>query len=332
MTTRIAMLVDFSPASMKALHHCAALAQKLQACVDILHAYEVPADTSAEAGEQAVAERQARTEGCARVLELLGVRDVRARLEVVSGNLPASLAALVAWEDYDFVFVGKSSRGWLSRLVTGSVTRELLDGCECPVLVVAEDSRPPVSTLDGRAEPRGSRSVSHAPPPSPWSEAHAAVGFDYDAFDYDEPTHSDLPPEVVQPMAGLRVLVVDDDPDMRALLGMSLRKVGCDVTEARDGVEASALLASAAQHPPDIVVTDVMMPRRSGIGLLEEINRLGLRVPVVLISAMGSDALGPHAEHLGAAAVLTKPVDMDSVTSTVSSVVRGARASLHPTF
>ena len=83
-----------------------------------------------------------------------------------------------------------------------------------------------------------------------------------------------------------RVLVVDDDPAVRATLGMYLMSAGYDVATADDGITAVAHLSKAI---PDLLVTDLNMPIMSGIELISHMRTLHPQVPIV---AMSGDYLG----------------------------------------
>ena len=69
---------------------------------------------------------------------------------------------------------------------------------------------------------------------------------------------------------GKRVLLVDDDPDMITALQALLRDTGAEISTAFDGNQA---LEMAAEHDPDIIVLDAMLPKRSGFLVLEKIKR-----------------------------------------------------------
>ena len=127
-----------------------------------------------------------------------------------------------------------------------------------------------------------------------------------------------MPPS--PPAARARVLVVDDDADIRALLATVLADAGCHVDLAPDG---EAALALAALHPPDAVVLDLLLPDTTG---WEVANRLGQQIgrPVPIVIASGAHArlfrLPPHV-----ACVIPKPFDPDSVVRAVQSVLRATR-------
>ena len=82
-----------------------------------------------------------------------------------------------------------------------------------------------------------------------------------------------------------RVLVVEDDTAVRTLLAWRLRRQGCTVEEAEDGVEALSLNERSI---PDVVVTDMAMPRLDGLGLLKAIREKDPDLPVIILTGHGS--------------------------------------------
>ncbi len=102
-----------------------------------------------------------------------------------------------------------------------------------------------------------------------------------------------------------RVLVADDDPSFRALLGDILEGAGHVVTEARDGHEA---WLHAERQPFDLVLSDQRMPRVDGLELLRRLRSRGAAPPVVMLTAYGTIPQAVEAVRLGAADYLTKPL------------------------
>src|SRR5215210_516450 len=110
----------------------------------------------------------------------------------------------------------------------------------------------------------------------------------------------------------LRVLVVEDEPLVRALVTMAFEAEGYEVDTAADGAEA---LAKARQEPPQAIVLDLMMPVMNGWDFLAAWQRepTSVSVPVVVISAGYQQQELPP---LDVQAHLTKPFDMDRLVAT----------------
>lgn len=122
-----------------------------------------------------------------------------------------------------------------------------------------------------------------------------------------------------------RVLVAEDQPEMRALLRRALKRRGYDVMDASDGPElirsiVDGLIANETQVP-DLIVTDVRMPGFSGMEVLARLRSEGWTTPVILITAFGDAQLHQDAALLGAACVLNKPFAMEDLCSAVEKLV-----------
>ena len=118
-------------------------------------------------------------------------------------------------------------------------------------------------------------------------------------------------------LAKLRILVVEDDDDMRESLGRILGRAGYQVQLARDGGEAITVLQAQPFH---LVLTDLVMPRMGGLELLREIRRLGQSLPVVFLTAFGSRAAFTKAMDLGAVGFVTKPFQASSLLAVIREV------------
>lgn len=105
-----------------------------------------------------------------------------------------------------------------------------------------------------------------------------------------------------------RVLLADDEPHIRRVLETLLESSGFDVESVDNGAAALALLDDPTE-PFDFVLSDLMMPERSGIEVLAGLNAMEHRAgtPVVILTAKGQDADRQRALALGAADFLTKP-------------------------
>ncbi len=112
-----------------------------------------------------------------------------------------------------------------------------------------------------------------------------------------------------------RILVVDDEPGIRATVSAMLEIEGYVVDQAANGADALALLAHGL---PDLIVLDMRMPILDGWGFAAELRRRGHEVPIVVMTA-ARDA-GRWAAEISAAATLSKPFRYDDLISTVQRV------------
>ncbi len=106
-----------------------------------------------------------------------------------------------------------------------------------------------------------------------------------------------------------RVLVVDDEAGVRESLRMLL-KAECDVATAPDVDHA---LESIGASPPDLIILDLIMPRRSGLDLLAELQERGQSVPVVVLTATKTVASAVEAMKRGATDYVTKPFELEAL-------------------
>lgn len=124
----------------------------------------------------------------------------------------------------------------------------------------------------------------------------------------------------------LRILLAEDDDDTRSLLARVLVRAGHQVVEMEDGFELSDYLELLARgkvpQPPDLILTDVRMPGRTGLELLAQVQAARIGCPVVLLSAFMDDRTRQEARRLGASAVLVKPVDFDTLEATLQECAR----------
>lgn len=114
------------------------------------------------------------------------------------------------------------------------------------------------------------------------------------------------------------VLLVDDDPHMVRTLELILKLRGYEVLVAHSGEEALALAKSRAIN---CVVSDIRMPGMDGVELYRAIKARRTNTPVVLMTAYSADALVDQGLEEGAAAVLTKPVDIDELLGLIASLI-----------
>ena len=135
-------------------------------------------------------------------------------------------------------------------------------------------------------------------------------------------------------MNSARILVVDDDENLRWVLQTQLEDMGYVVSTAPDGSQA---IAAVEKEPPALVLTDLRMPGLSGMELLDRIHSEYPEVPVVIMTAFGTIQSAVQAMRAGAYDYLTKPIDGEELGLVVSRVlehfrlieeVRTLRASL----
>jgi DNA-binding response OmpR family regulator len=126
-------------------------------------------------------------------------------------------------------------------------------------------------------------------------------------------------------MAGKYVLVVDDDPDLVETVAMMLESKGCEVGRAYDGVEGEE---SIKERAPDLVILDIMMPRKDGYVLCAELkaNEETRDIPVVLLTAVGEavpTTTYTHADGMSTEAddYIAKPIDTEGLWEVVSGLL-----------
>lgn len=122
-----------------------------------------------------------------------------------------------------------------------------------------------------------------------------------------------------------RLLLAEDDREVRSLLAYALRKDGYQIIEAATGAELRSYLGSSVDRVqgfelPDLVVTDLRMPGKTGLEVLAWMRDLGCAIPVILVTAFGDPETHAEARRLGAVAVLDKPFDIGVLRAEVSAV------------
>ena len=121
-----------------------------------------------------------------------------------------------------------------------------------------------------------------------------------------------------------RILVADDEPHIRRVLETLLETSGFEVDAVCDGAEALARLDDPTRDYA-LVLTDLMMPERSGLEVLEGIGAMAHRVglPVVVLTAKGQDADRQQAVALGASDFLTKPFSPKKLLGRILEILDG---------
>ncbi len=120
-------------------------------------------------------------------------------------------------------------------------------------------------------------------------------------------------------MTQQHILVVDDEPNIREVVELYLRREGFAVTVAADG---AAALAAVNQNPPDLIVLDLMLPRIEGFAVLESMRQNGHDIPVIMLTAKTTEAEQIAGFELGADDYVTKPFSPKTLVARVKAVLR----------
>ena len=118
------------------------------------------------------------------------------------------------------------------------------------------------------------------------------------------------------------LLLVDDDPNTLASLSRAFRLAGHEATVCDNAARAVELLRTESF---DLILSDVVMPGRSGLELLEDLKKAGVKTPIVLISGQANIEMAVRATKLGALDFLEKPLSTDKLLLTVENAMRLSR-------
>lgn len=121
------------------------------------------------------------------------------------------------------------------------------------------------------------------------------------------------------------VVVAEDDGDMLLLVARVLRRAGYRVEVTTNGDDLHSVLKNAhlSTQMPAVVVSDVRMPGRDIMSVVEQIRTWGWTIPVLLITAFADDCLIDAASEVDATAVLSKPFDLDDLRLVLGALVNG---------
>ena len=122
---------------------------------------------------------------------------------------------------------------------------------------------------------------------------------------------------------GARILAVDDEPSIRRSLQVHLEGKGYVVLTAPNGEEAMEMFP---QHPPDVVIADLILPGMDGIELTRRIRERS-SVPIIVLSAIGEEQKKVEALELGADDYVTKPFNMEELVARVRALLRRSAKS-----
>lgn len=119
-----------------------------------------------------------------------------------------------------------------------------------------------------------------------------------------------------------RILIIDDEPQIRSMLTLMLERDGFEVVEAPDGVEGIKVYR---QNPADLIITDLIMPNKDGIGMIIDLKKEFPDVKIIAMSGGGlnkPDGYLKGAKKLGASCTLTKPIDREEMLRAVRDILK----------
>jgi DNA-binding response OmpR family regulator len=127
-------------------------------------------------------------------------------------------------------------------------------------------------------------------------------------------------------MSPKRILVIEDETDIREMLSLRLKKEKFDVSEASEGMTG---LKKALEEQPDLVLLDLMLPFTSGLDILRKLraNRKVAQMPIIIVSAKGDESDVVVGLELGADDYVTKPFNMSVLIARINALLRRFQAS-----
>jgi DNA-binding response OmpR family regulator len=122
----------------------------------------------------------------------------------------------------------------------------------------------------------------------------------------------------------MRVLVIEDNPKMAAAIERGLREQGFAVDIAHSGIKGEQL---AATDVHDVVILDVMLPDRDGVEVCRNLRRRGIKVKILMLTALGSTPDTIEGLDSGADSYLAKPFEFEELVARIRTLLRRGRAS-----
>jgi len=126
----------------------------------------------------------------------------------------------------------------------------------------------------------------------------------------------------------VRILVVDDEPAIRALVARIAQRAGFDVEVARDGVEAIAKLDSGTFG---VVILDLMMPNVDGYGVIDHVRQTGGQHPAIILISAADSAAFRRLDGSIVHSVIRKPFDIDVLADLITAAAESRQASASET-
>jgi DNA-binding response OmpR family regulator len=126
-------------------------------------------------------------------------------------------------------------------------------------------------------------------------------------------------------LEGVRILIVDDDRDILESFEAALQAEGAETLAVQDG---NAAVAACMDDPPDLVVLDMMLPKRSGFLVLEKIKGFEDSPLVIMVTANEGHRHQAYAESLGVDRYLLKPVPLQHLVNTAVEMIEAEEAEM----
>jgi len=137
---------------------------------------------------------------------------------------------------------------------------------------------------------------------------------------------NDVAPDA-EPARRYRILLAEDDKEMRTLLALSLKRAGYDVVKCSDGIDmlthlAAFLMTYEPVHESfDLIISDIRMPGATGMEVLQGKPKRADFPPMILITAFGDDEIHAKAAECGVAAMFDKPFNVDELLEKVKTIL-----------
>ena len=125
-------------------------------------------------------------------------------------------------------------------------------------------------------------------------------------------------------MTKTRVLIVDDEPNIRDLLATSLRFAGFDFQTAANGTSA---VAAVTESEPDIILLDVMLPDMNGFSVTKKLRSAGIQAPILFLTARDEVEDKMTGLTVGGDDYLTKPFSLDEVVARIQAILRRTKSA-----
>jgi DNA-binding NtrC family response regulator len=123
-----------------------------------------------------------------------------------------------------------------------------------------------------------------------------------------------------------RILIIDDESQIRSMLRLMLERVGYEIAEAPDGIEG---IRQYRENPADLIITDLIMPNKDGIGMIIDLKKEFPKVKIIAMSGGGVNRPEGYldgAKKLGATRTLTKPIDREEMLKAVKETLKDTSA------